>query len=280
MKRILMELMVICLISTLFFGCNEQETVTVPILMFHDVKSIEGGTWSISEENFRKTLELLLEEGYEPVSFEQLVQYVDGEGRLPNKPVCITLDDGYYSSYARVLPIVKELKIPVTVFMTCATLRDEAEPIADDETVLQKMTAQELSLLASSPFVSVQSHSYGLHSKNTTYGQQSRDNALPLPAEVENAFKAIFSADCAAAEAILKEVGVAKYIVYSYPSGKSCDWAEEILKSRGYRASVTTNSGKRNCIRKGDADSLFSLGRMNVNDETTVEALLQYLERK
>jgi len=68
--------------------------------------------------------------------------------------------------------------------------------------------------------------------------------------------------------------------VFSFPCGKDHEWTNEVLHERGYRASVTTNSGHINIVKKGEPNSLFSLGRLNVNDNTTKEKLLAYLENK
>ncbi len=57
--------------------------VVVPILMFHDVRTCEGGTWAISADHFRSTLIFLQENGYTPISFEQLIDFVDGVAGIP-----------------------------------------------------------------------------------------------------------------------------------------------------------------------------------------------------
>ncbi|MBQ9133078.1 MAG: polysaccharide deacetylase family protein, partial [Clostridia bacterium] len=139
------------------------DSVMVPILMFHDVKTYAGGTWSMSADNFRKRMEFLLDNGYTPVTFEQLADYADGAASLPKKPVCITFDDGYYSNYKNVLPIVTELQIPITVFVICSAVRPEGvEPDANEE-ALSMMSAAEIAQMEASPFVQVQSHTYDLH---------------------------------------------------------------------------------------------------------------------
>lgn len=299
-------LIAVCLLSALLAGCTKYiltgasvpdgspgssgedpgwtETypteVTVPILMFHDVKTCEGGTWSISAEHFRSTLGLLLSNGYTPISFEQLVNYADGLCGIPEKPVCITLDDGYFSNYRNVLPVITELKVPVTVFMVCNTVRDAAVVPDTDENILFKMSAAELKIMEASPYVSIQSHSYGLHGANRSYGETERDCALPLDRESKAEFREIFEKDCALAEEVLADAGVRRYLAFSYPEGKYHRWTEDILYKRDYRLSVTTDSGHRNLVVRGRPETLFALGRMNVNDETTEDKLFGYLERK
>ncbi len=269
-------------VSVGMFGNDPEapEGVTVPILMFHEVRQVEGGTWAISEENFRGTLELLLENGYTPVTFESLVDYADGKGSLPEKPVCITLDDGYYSVYSTVMPIVEELKVPVTVFMNGKTVRKAGKSPSKNANVVSKMNAEELEAVEASPYISVQSHSYGLHSENRTYSKEKRDNAMPLDTESKSDYKDIFHRDCADSEAFLEGVGVRENLVFSYPGGKHHKWAEEVLRERGYRVSLTTDYSRRNFVVRGEPESLYLLGRMNVNDETTTEQLLRYLERE
>jgi len=256
------------------------EEVTVPVLMFHDVKTVAGGTWSMSADNFRKTMVFLLDNGYTPVSFDQLVDYVDGVSDIPEKPVGITLDDGYFINYRNVLPIVTELEVPVTVFMSCKTVREEGVTPDLNEKALHKMSAAELSVMEASPYVQIQSHTYGLHGVNTSYSEAERDNSMPLETESESEYKGVFAKDCELAEGVLSGVGVSENTVFSYPSGKYNEWAEDVLKERGYRVSLTTNYGHNNRVVKGDKESLFLLGRMNVNDDTTEEALLKYLTRE
>ncbi|MBR4949393.1 MAG: polysaccharide deacetylase family protein [Clostridia bacterium] len=259
---------------------DNSSQVMVPILMFHDVRTIEGGEWSMSSANFRKTLVFLLENGYTPISLQQLVDYVDDKSKIPEKPVCITFDDGYFSNYRYVLPIVTELKVPITLFMTCNTIRqDEIDPCSD-ENILYKLSTAELEIMEASPFVQVQSHTYGLHGENTTYSDVVRMSSWPIENESEEEFKKIYAKDCETVENILKGIGVDKCFALSYPNGRYHEWTEDVLAERGYRVSVTSDFHRVNLVTQGKPESLFLLGRMNVNDKTTEEKLLQYLERK
>lgn len=259
---------------------NTPAEVYVPVLMFHDVKSVPGGEWSMSAENFRNTIIFLKDNGYTPVSFDELADYVDGKGTIPEKPVCITLDDGYFSNFKTVLPIAEELKAPVTVFMTCKTIRENGVFPDIDEGALAKMNAAEIGITDRSLYASVQSHTFGLHGMNYSYGDIEREYSLPVEGETEAEFKEIFHKDCGLAEEALKNAGVEQVKVLSYPGGRYNEWTEDVLRERGYRASVTSDTGHVNRVVAGDPESLFSLGRMNVNDNTTPEKLLSYLERR
>jgi len=256
------------------------QQVMVPILMFHDVKTQEGGTWSISADNFRRTLCFLLENGYTPISFTQLVDYVDGISDIPQKPVLLTLDDGYFSNYRNVLPILTEYNIPAAIFVIGSSLRQKGTTASADENALPMLSTAELKIMETSPLLQMQSHSYDLHNPGTPDTPACRDYALPLPTESESAFKEMFARDCALAEQILEEAGITEHLVYSYPAGKYHDWTEQVLREKGYRVTLTTDYSHRNLVIRGDPASLYLLGRMNVNDETTEENLRKYLERE
>lgn len=58
--------------------------------------------------------------GYNPVSLDQLYDYVTGQKGLPPKPVVITFDDGYRDTYETALPILKRYGFKSTHFIITA----------------------------------------------------------------------------------------------------------------------------------------------------------------
>ncbi len=252
-------------------------TVTVPILMFHHLAETDGGDWSMSVENFRARMEFLLENGYTPIEFDALIAFADGTGELPDKPVCITLDDGYYSNYVHALPIATELQIPITVCIIGSAVRN-ADTAADSAT-LDFMSAEELREMESSPYVTLIPHTHALHI--TGYGGNGqRENIRPLANEDKSTYTAMLTADCEAVEAVLGDAGVQDFTVFSYPGGKSHKWAEAVLQARGYRVTLTTDPVRANRVTQGKPQTLYGLGRLNVNDATTDKELLRYLRKK
>lgn len=57
-----------------------------------------------------------------------LLEAVDrlAEGRLPPRAVCITFDDGYRSVHDLALPILREHRLPATVFVTSGHMADDS----------------------------------------------------------------------------------------------------------------------------------------------------------
>ena len=55
----------------------------------------------ISPETFEKQIKTLKENGYTGITVEEMINYVYTGEELPEKPVCITFDDGYLNNYEK-----------------------------------------------------------------------------------------------------------------------------------------------------------------------------------
>jgi len=74
-------------------------------------------TLFIRDEFFRRRVEYLKREGYPILSLRDGLDAL-AAGRLPRCATVITMDDGWRGVYTVGLPIIKKLKIPVTVYVT------------------------------------------------------------------------------------------------------------------------------------------------------------------
>jgi peptidoglycan/xylan/chitin deacetylase (PgdA/CDA1 family) len=86
------------------------------VLMYHAVNT-EGGKLSVSPEVFRTQMRFL-KEHRSVVSMEDIVDALDGKKTLPKNAVAVTIDDGYLDTYREAFPILKEFRIPFTLFLT------------------------------------------------------------------------------------------------------------------------------------------------------------------
>lgn len=87
-----------------------EDSVRVPILMYHSIlrDSARQGKYVISPAVLAADLDALQEKGYTAVTVSDLLAYVQDGADLPEKPVMITFDDGYYNNYIYAYPLLKQ----------------------------------------------------------------------------------------------------------------------------------------------------------------------------
>lgn len=73
---------------------------------------------TISREFFLKCILWLKNNGYSFVSTEQLINHIKGSGKIHDRAVWITFDDGWRENIDNVIPIIAEYNIPVTFFVS------------------------------------------------------------------------------------------------------------------------------------------------------------------
>lgn len=284
MKRSLCLIMAALLLALLLAlsRCGEKkgpERVNVPILMYHHMDETGGTDTVISRDGFRAQMELLRSSGYTPVGLDALVAFVDGEGTLPEKPVCVTFDDGYESTYSLAWPILREYGCPATVFVIGVSVGKDTYKDGD-QAIIPHFGTDQMAEMASSGTMSIQSHTFDMH-QWAPYEQSEtpRTSMLPFEGETEAAYAAAVTGDFRQEAAVLAAGGVDGVWALAFPLGRHTELTDQILKDLGVRVTLTTDGDRVNTVVRGDPDSLYGLGRLNMTDALTDEIILAYLSR-
>lgn len=186
----------------------------VSVLMYHMIGSEKGNDAIMSADNLRWQLEYLRDNGYHPITMQELCDYVTKQAPLPSKPVCLTFDDGYEDNYTIVYPMMKEFGFPWTVFVITG---DVGRP--------NRMTWEQLNEMADSRTVTIASHTV----------THPRLHNLP-PEEVRR--------EIAGAQQALKEhLGIDNPWI-AYPYGDYDETVDGIAREAGIRLAVTTDAGR------------------------------------
>ena len=87
------------------------------VLAYHDVEdgAADQRYMSVRTSALNEQFAWLKQNGYQPVSVEQILQAQNGGPALPNKAVLLTFDDGYRSFYSRVFPLLKAYNWPAVL---------------------------------------------------------------------------------------------------------------------------------------------------------------------
>lgn len=191
----------------------------VSVLMYHKVAAIRDNPAVISEENFRAQMQHLKDNGYHPITLAQLADYIQAAKPLPEKPVCITFDDGYADSYHVVYPLLKEYGFPWTLFVITDQVGTEDRVTWDQ---LREMQAA-----------------------GVTLGNHTRTHPELIYLDNAQQREEIRSAQ----ERMVRELGRAPEF-FCYPYGLYNDDVIAVLQEDGFRLSVTMDPGR---VHTGDA---------------------------
>ena len=92
--------------------------VRVPVLMYHHIGDPAGhgdpAEYYVSPAAFEAQMAYLAGNGFTPVSLEQVLAALQGEGALPAQPVAITFDDGDQDNYDAALPVLRKYNLFAT----------------------------------------------------------------------------------------------------------------------------------------------------------------------
>ncbi|MEU8956782.1 polysaccharide deacetylase family protein [Streptomyces sp. NPDC048518] len=106
-----------------------MSTQAVPILMYHSVApapNVATHDLSVAPDAFTRQMEVLGERGFTPLTTAQLAAvWRTSGGRLPERPILITFDDGYEGVHRYALPVLARLGFASTVFVSTGWLRGE-----------------------------------------------------------------------------------------------------------------------------------------------------------
>lgn len=110
---------------SLFGALRRMRRVELPILAYHRICDVPD------EDAFPFDLELVsaspsafawqmryVKNNFQPITFQNLIDALDGAKPLPERPIIITFDDGTSDNHEHAFPVLRELGIPATFFIS------------------------------------------------------------------------------------------------------------------------------------------------------------------
>lgn len=204
--------------------------VKIPILMYHSISDNDpNNTLLVPINQFEEQVKWLREEGFTPMLLDDVVQAFN-TGKVPERPVAITFDDGYADNYTEAYRILKEYNMKATFFIITNYI--DADGWYMNSNMLKEM---------SNNGMGIENHT-SIHIEFTNISRE--DKALIIKDGMNE----------------LKEmVGVESNFV-CYPVGKYDDETIEVEKELGIKAAVTTENGVTSL-----SDGLYSLKRLRIS---------------
>lgn len=229
--------------------------VPVPIIMYHSLLPGGNGDYVIDPALFEQDLQYLQSAGYTTVTVADLTAYVDRGTPLPDKPVMLTFDDGYYNNYLYAHPLLKQYGMRAVISPIGSVSEFYSDhPEEQDKPRYSHVTWEQLTEMVTSGVWEVQHHSYDLH--HTDLG---RKGVAQKKGESDTAYTTALTNDLTAATQLLKSrVGVTP-TAFVYPFGAYTKGTDPVLRQMGFRVTLTCE--ERVSTITQDPGSLWRLGR-------------------
>ena len=237
---------------------------------------------TISAQMLIKHFNWLKENGYNVISWQQVIDAENGKGTLPDNAVLLSFDDGYETMYNVVFPLLKAYNYP-TVFAPVTGWLDTPadQKIAYADKMLDRSvfaTWSQVKEMEQSGLVEVASHTHNLHN-----GINANPSGGQLPAviapeykngkyETEDAYKNRLKSDFTrSVQTLVNHVGK-KPRVMVWPYGQFNDVAVQLARQAGMPHYFSL--GEKIINKVGDKH----IGRLLLNAETDLNTVKNYLD--
>ena len=242
--------------------------VEVPILMYHSVCRNDkvDSEYYLTPAKFESDLKYLKDNGYTAVFISELADYAEGKGSLPEKPVALTFDDGYYNWLTDVLPLLEKYDMKAA-FNVVGAYAEKEETAEVRSPAYSYLTWEEIAALADSGRAEIGSHTWDMH----TLGP--RRGCRKMTGESAAHYEQVLTGDLSRFNQTISERCGVTPVTFAYPYGEISKESVPVLQSLGFRAALTCDERVNKLVR--DPAVLFSLGRINRASHYSTAAFMQ-----
>ena len=247
--------------------------VKVPVIMYHSLHNRPANQWTITPEAFANDLRYLAQNGYHAVNSTDLILFVREGIPLPEKPVMLTFDDGYYNNMLYALPLLEEydMKIVLSVIGEHIEIWSKAE--GEINITGGHLTWEQITQVHNTGRVEISNHTNALH-----VNKNGRNGCARKKGEDLQVYCQMLMQDIGKLQQNLWEHCGITPVCFAYPFGSKCPEALEVLKEMGFGVTLSCHEGN-NTITYGNPDCLFDMRRVNRTPERSIRSILQKLEQ-
>jgi len=228
------------------------EEIIIPILTYHNFTTEEGDSYKINITNFEKQMDYLAVHNYSVISLSELLTGLRA-GQLPPKPVVITIDDGFKSTFTLAYPVLKKYNFPATLFLYTDFIEKNSNSLTWKE--IGEMTKNK---------IEIGSHTLS-HCNLLRYKENESYDSY-----ISRMKKEIFLS-----KEILEGKMGGKVKFFAYPYGVYSPIIKNIVIQAGYEGILNANSMSNNL----NADP-FSLNRQIISGQSPLNSFIQILNQR
>lgn len=241
---------------------KEKPIKGIPVLMYHrieknkDIYPAQKGKYTdnmaVTKEELKEQLTYLKSQGYETITFEQLYDYLKKGTEIPQKPIIISFDDGYLSTYLSAFEVLKNIGFKGEIGVVTGVNVMDREPGL--KTGSLHFNWKQALIMQKSGVLDMQSHTVS-HSNLATLDPKALTNEL---SKSKNSLEKRLSKESTT-------------IIYPYGA-----YNEQVIteaKNLGYKLGVTIEEGIN-----FDGENLMKIKRLCVKHGQTGEDIVKKID--
>lgn len=228
-----------------------EETI-ISVLTYHSFTKNESTDYQINIKEFEKQLDYLVTHNYSVISLTELTEGLRN-GQLPPKPVIITIDDGYKSTYTLAYPILKKYNFPATLFIYTDFIEKNISSLTWEE--IREMMQNNIEI--------------GSHTLSHCNLLRYKENE-----DYDKYFSRIKKEIFLSKEILESKIGE-KVQFFAYPYGVYSTAVQNIVIEAGYMGILNVN-GMNNSINA----NLGNLNRQIIFGNISLESFVKILEQR
>ncbi len=232
-----------------------EEPVRLPVIMYHSIYTDTPTEYTVSPRQVESDLQWLKSNGYNTVTAEQVIAYTQNRGNLPENPVMITLDDGFYNNLSVLVPLLEKYDMTAVVSVVGSYIDNDA--IKDPHNPKYSyLTWEDIEKLVESDRIEIGNHTYNMHSLYDGRIGCSRNND-----ESEEEYRKAISEDFQRLQGEIRE-NIGFYpVVFTYPFGSVSRESLPVIRDSGFLMTLTCREQENYITR--DPQCLYGIGRYN-----------------
>lgn len=241
------------------------------VIGYHDVEdgAADQRYLAVRTSALSDQIAWLRDNGYQPISVQQILDAHDGKIVLPEKAVLLTFDDGYSSFYTRVWPLLKVYNWPALWAPVGSWIDAPANKPVDFGGLITPRskfaTWDMVREIGKSPLVEIGAHTWASH-----YGAVGNPQGSKLPAvanreydaatgkyETDEQFYQRVNKDVTLITNKITEVTGKAPRAWVWPYGAASGVTLQLAKEHGYRMAFTLNEGLANAADLDDVPRIL-----------------------
>ena len=261
---LLLVVVVVSLASVIGFGANvifsaaseSEDTVRLPIIMYHSIQKNNKAKskFIITPDEFEGDLKYIKDNGYTTIVMQDLIDFVYENKDLPEKPIMLTFDDGYYNNYLYAFPLVKQYECK----MVLSPIGKQSDIYSENNNRnpnYAHCSWDNLKEMHNSGLVEIQNHSYDMH----TMTKKRRGTKKNKNESLEH-YQKVLCEDLSLMQNKTEDFLDFTPTTFVFPFGAISDCSLDIIKQLGFKATLSCE-GKVNKLTK-NPEKLYGLCRI------------------